>query len=202
MPFPHEHLSLDGQAQEARVQVAREPVFACLERSLRWRCRVLAVVAAEQHDLRAVLAAPEQPRLVVLSERTPEVTVTIGPDLRLEAPAPVRVPPKAHERASPAVPGPVLQSMRMARPGSDLRSHAVIASAPLLVAGRREVVDEVPHLVGRHSDAVVDHRQLADAAVRRLDAVPVEIPDDTAARPVAERADRLQAIDRQLAHAL
>jgi hypothetical protein len=72
----------------------------------------------------------------------------------------------------------------------------------LLVAGGGEVVDEVAHLLGRHPDAGVDHRQLALPPARGVNALPVEVPDDAAGGVRCERRDRLEGVDGELAQAL
>ncbi len=68
MALAHEDLGLGWQAQEARVQVARHPVSTRLERCVRRAGCVLALGVTEQHDLRAVLAAPHRARRAAASD--------------------------------------------------------------------------------------------------------------------------------------
>ena len=53
--FPHEHLDLGGEAQEAGVEVAGDPVPASVADTVRGLGGVLALMPAEQHDLGAVI---------------------------------------------------------------------------------------------------------------------------------------------------
>jgi hypothetical protein len=60
----------------------------------------------------------------------------------------------------------------------------------------------VPQLLGGHPSAGVDYRQLARPAVRRVEPQPVKVPHHAAVGTLAERRNRVKAIDSQLAKAL
>ena len=87
---------------------------------------VVALVLAEQHDLGAVVLAAQQPWLVLLVEWAPEVAVAVRPALGLESPAAVGVSLEAHQRALAPMPRAVLQSVRVARAGGDLRADTEV----------------------------------------------------------------------------
>jgi hypothetical protein len=67
----NEHLDLGGEAQEAGVEVAGDPVPAGVGYAGRRLGGVVALVLAEQHDLGAVILAAQQPWLVLLVEGAP-----------------------------------------------------------------------------------------------------------------------------------
>jgi hypothetical protein len=85
----------DAEALQASVPAAGlgeevvELVAVHVGHALRSTGGVVALVAAEQHDLGAVVLAAQQPRLVLLAERAPVVVVAVRPGLGFEAPAPV-----------------------------------------------------------------------------------------------------------------
>ena len=55
---------------------------------------------------------------------------------------------------------------------------------------------------GGHAGAGVGHRQLAHPAAGGVEPQPVQVPHDPAAGAVAERGDRVEPVDGQLAQAL
>ncbi len=71
--FADEHLDPVWELAEAAVEVAGDPVLAGVGHALGRLGGVVALVVAEQHDLGAVVLAAQQPRLVLLAERTPVV---------------------------------------------------------------------------------------------------------------------------------
>ena len=129
-----EHLDLFGEAQEAAVEVAGDPLPATVADAVRGLGGVVALMPAEQHDLGAVVLSAQQPRLVLLVEWSPEVAAPVRPALGLEAPAAVGVALEAHQRALAVMPGAVLQPVRVARAGGDLRADAEVAAGGLLAA--------------------------------------------------------------------
>ena len=100
------------------------------------------------------------------------------------------------------MPRAVLQPVRVARAGGDLRADTEVSGGGLLAAARGQLVDVAAQLLMRHASAGVDHRQLAQAAARGVEPQPVHVPHDPAAGAVAERADRVEPVDGQLAQAL
>jgi hypothetical protein len=62
------------------------------------------------------------------------------PALRFESPAAVGVPLEAHQRALSLVPGAVLESVRVAGPGGDLRAHAEVAGGAAVAAAGGQLV--------------------------------------------------------------
>ena len=113
-----EHLNSRGEAQEAGVEVAGDPVPAGVGDAGRRLGGVVALVLAEQHDLGAVILAAQQPWLVLLVEWSPEVGVAVLPALGFESPAAVGVSLEAHQRALPLVPGAVFESVRVREPAA------------------------------------------------------------------------------------
>ena len=202
MLLAHEHLDLAGKAQEAGVEIARDPVPAGFGDALGSLCGVVALVLAEKHDLGAVILTPEKPGLVGFGERTPEVRAAVLPPLRFKTPAPIRVAPEAHQRALTLVPGAIFEAVGVARPRCHLGSDTEVAAVRLLAAAGRQLVDVVAQLLGGHTGAGVDHRQLAHPAGRGVEALPVQIPHDPPLSAIIESRDRVQAVDRQLAQSL
>ena len=131
---------------------------------------------------------PQQPRLLVLVERAPEVASPVSPALGLQSPAAVGVALEAHQRAVAPVPGAVLEPVRVARAGGDLRADAEVAAGGLLAAARGQLVDVLAQLLGGHAGAGVCDRQLAHPAARGVEPLPVEVPHDPAASAVAGAA--------------
>src|SRR5438067_9304793 len=100
-----EHLDLEGDVQEAGVEVAGDPVPAGVGDACRRLGGVVALVLAEQHDLGAVILAAQQPWLVLLVEWSREVGVAVLPALGFESPTAVGVSLETHQRAVALVPG-------------------------------------------------------------------------------------------------
>jgi hypothetical protein len=173
----HEHLDLRGEAQEAGVEVARDPMSASFADASRCLRGVEAPVPAEQHHLGAVILAAQQPWLVLLGKGAPEVGPTVLRALRFKSPTAVRVAPEAHQRALPPVPGAVFESVRVA----GARGDAEVAAGGLLAAARGQLVDIATQLLGAHSGPGVDHRHLAHTAARGVEPQPVHVPHDPAA---------------------
>src|SRR5947207_11042533 len=122
-----EHLDLEGDVQEAGVEVAGDPMPAGVGDAVRRLGGVVALVLAEQHDLGAVILPTQQPRLLLLSEWAPEVGAAVRPALRFESPAAVGVSLEAHQRAL-SLPGAVFESVGVAGAGGDLRADAEVAA--------------------------------------------------------------------------
>ena len=125
--FADEHLDLSGDAQEAGVEVAGDPVPATLADAFQRLGGVVALVPAEEHDLGAVILAAEKPRLVLLVEWSPEVAAPVRPALGLESPEAVGVAFEANQRALAVMPGAVFEPVRVAGAGGDLRADAEVA---------------------------------------------------------------------------
>jgi hypothetical protein len=115
-------------------------------------------VPAEQHDLGAVVLSAQQPWLLLLVERAPEVAAPVRPALGLEPPAAVGVALEAHQRALAPVPRAILQPVRVARAGRDLRADAEVASCGLLAAARGQLVDVPAQLPGSYPGAGICDR--------------------------------------------
>jgi len=92
--------------------------------------------------------------------------------------------------------------VRVARAGSDLRADTEVASGGLLAAARGQLVDVLAQLLGSHPGAGICDRHLAHPAARGVEPLPVEVPHHTAASAVAERGDRVEPVDGQLAQGL
>ena len=198
----HENLDLRREAEEAAGQVPGDPMPSGVGHARRRLGGVVPLVLAEQHDLGAVILAAEEPRLLRLAQRPPVVDVSVRPPLGLESPAPVGVALEAHQRTMPLLPRAVLQPVRVARAGGDLRSHAEVAAAGLLAAAGRQLVDVVAQLLGGHAGAGIDDRELAHAAAGCFEPLPVQIPHHPAGAVRAERCDRVQPVDGQLTQTL
>ena len=134
-------------------------------------------------------------RLVLLAEWSPEVGVPVGPALWLEPPAAVGVALEANQRALAPMPGAVLEPVRVARAGGDLRADTEVTGGGLLAAARGQLVDVLAQLLGGHAGAGVCDRQLAHPAARGLEPLPVEVPHHAAGSAVAERGDRVEPVD-------
>jgi len=201
-PLADEHLDLGGEAQEAGVEVAGDPVPAGVGDAGRRLGGVVALVLAEQHDLGAVILAAQRPRLVLRVEGSPEVGVAVWPALGFESPAAVGVSLEAHQRALSVVPGAVFESVGVAGAGGDLRADAEVADGGLLAAARGQLVDVAVQLVGGRPGARVGDRQLAHAAARGVGPQPVHVPHDPVAGDRALGVDRVEPVDRQLAQSL
>ena len=197
-----EHLDLGGEAQEAGVEVAGDPVPAGVGDAGRRLGGVVALVLAEQHHLGAVILAAQQPGLVVLGEWSPEVGVAVLPALGFESPAAVGVSLEAHQRAVALVPGAVFESVRVAGARGDLRADPEVGGVGLLAAAGGELVDVAPKLVGAHAGAGVCHRQLAHLAGGGLEALPVQVPDHAAAGGTGLRGDCVEPVDGELTQEL
>ena len=169
-----EHLDLLGESQEAAVEVAGDPLPAAVGDTVRGLGGVVALVPAEQHDLGAVVLSAQQPRLVLLAERAPEVAAPVRPALGLEPPAAVGVALEAHQRALALVPGAVFESVRVARAGGDLRADAEVTGGGLLAAARGQLVDVLAQLLG-------------------VMPVPVSVTDSLRTRP-PEASNRCQSM--------
>ena len=197
-----EHLDLGGEAQEAGVEVAGDPMPAGVGDAGRRLGGVVALMLAEQHHLGAVILAAQQPWLVLLVEWSPVVGVAVWPALGFESPAAVGVSLEAHQRALSLVPGAVFESVRVAGAGGDLRADAEVAGGGLLAAAGGQLVDVAAQLLGGHPGAGVCHRQLAHPAARGVEALPVQVPDDAAAGGTGLRGDCVEPVDGELAQAL
>ena len=200
--FADEHLDLGGEAQEAGVEVAGDPVPASVADAFRGSGGVVALVLAEEHDLGAVVLAAEQPGFVLLVERAPEVPAPVRPALGLEAPATVGMALETRQGALPVMPGAVFQSVRVARAGGDLRADTEVTGGGLLPAARGQLVDVLAQLLRRHARAGVGHRQLAHSSSRSFESQPVHVPNDPAAGDRVLGVDRVKPVDGQLAQAL
>ena len=198
----HEHLYLCGEVQEAGIEVAGDPLPAAVGDTVRGLGGVVALLLSEEHDLGAVVLSAQQPGLVLLVERSPEVAVPVGPALGLEPPAAVGVPLEANERALTQMPRSVLQPVRVARAGGDLRADAEVTGGGLLAAARGQLIDVLAQLLGVHAGAGVCDRQLAYPAARGVEPLPVEVPHHAADSALAERGDRVEPVHGQLAQAL
>jgi hypothetical protein len=200
--LPREHLDLHGESQEAAVEIASDPLPAPLGDTLRGLRRVVALVPTEQHDLGAAVPVSQQPRLLPPVEWSPEVAAPVRPALRLEAPAAV-----GWRSKQTSAPWPRYQE-RYSSPCGLREPAATFAPTPKLpptadcAAAGGQLVDVLAQLVGRHAGAGVCDRQLAHPAAGGVEPLPVEIPDDPAARVVTERGDRVKPVDSQLAPAL
>ena len=129
-----EDLDLRGEAQEAGVEVAGDPVPAGVGDARRRLGGVVALVLTEQHDLGAVILAAQKPRLVLLVDGAPVVGVAVLPALGFKPPAAVWVALEAHQRPLSLVPGAVFESVRVAGAGGDLCADAEVAAGGLLAA--------------------------------------------------------------------
>jgi len=132
-----EHLDLLGEPQEAAIEVTGDPSSPAFGDTVGGLDGVVARVPAEQHDLGTVVLSSQWPRLLLLVERTPEVAAPVGPALGFEAPAAVGVALEADQRAVASVPGAVLEAVRVARSGGDLRADTEVAAGGLLAARLR-----------------------------------------------------------------
>ena len=72
----------------------------------------------------------------------------------------------------------------------------------MLAAARGQLVDVPAQLLGGHAGAGVGDRQLAHPAAGGVEPLPVDVPHDKAGAVVAERGDRVESVDGQLAQAL
>lgn len=99
-----EHLDRRGEAQEAGVEIAGDPVSARVGDAGRRLGGVVAFVLAEQHHLGAVMVATQNPWLVLLAEWSPVVGAAVLPALRFKSPAAVAVSFEAHQRPLPPMP--------------------------------------------------------------------------------------------------
>ena len=197
-----EHLDLGGEAQEAGVEVASDPVPAVVGDAGRRLGGVVALVLAEQHHLGAVILAAQQPWLVLLVEWSPEVGVAVLPALGFESPTAVGVSLEAHQRALPLVPGAVFESVRVRGARSDLRADPEVGGVGLLAAAGGELVDVALKLVGAHAGAGACHRQLAHLAEDLEALLPVQVPDHAAASATGLRGDCVEPVDGELTQEL
>ena len=100
------------------------------------------------------------------------------------------------------MPRAVLQSVRVARAGGDLRADTEVSGGGLLAAARGQLVDVLAQLLSRHAGAGVGDRQLAHSSSRSVESQPVHVPDDPAAGDRVLGVDRVKPVDGQFAQAL
>ena len=100
------------------------------------------------------------------------------------------------------MPRAVLQSVRVARAGGDLRADTEVSGGGLLAAARGQLVDVLAQLLGGHAGAGVGDRQLAHSSSRSVESQPVHVPDDPAAGDRVLGVDRVKPVDGQFAQAL
>ena len=200
--FADEHLDLWWELWEAAVEVAGDPVLPAVGHAVGRLGGVVALVVAEEHDLGPVILAAQQPGLVLLAERTPEVGAAIRPALGFEAPAAVEMAFEPYEGAVVLVPGAVFESVGVARSSGDLGADAEVCGVGSLAAAGGELVDVAPKLVGAHAGAGVCHRQLAHLAGGGLEALPVQVPDHATASGTGLRGDGVEPVDGELTQEL
>jgi hypothetical protein len=198
----YEHFDLGGKPEEAAVEVARDPVPATLADAVRRLCCVVRLMLAEQHDLGARCPSAQCRWLVRLAKGAPVVGVAVLPALWLKPPAAIGMALETDQRALVLAPRAVFDPVGVARARGDLRSDAEVTGGGLLAAGRGQLVDVAPQLVGGHAGAAVCDRQFAHPAARGVEPLPVEVPHHPADSAVSERGDRVEPVDGQLAQAL